>query len=120
MSLLFLICSLTSTSAQNKKVVILDSLQSKKIIIQLEQGDFARAELTIYKRMDTLSQKRIEVLKTANFSLLDAFNEKQLEVDKYKEAVKVQDKIIQKEKNKKNFYKISTIVSIVALLFFIN
>ncbi len=115
MSILFLICSITLMSAQNKKVVILDSIQSNKIITQLIQGDFAKAELKNYKKMDTISKERIKVLKNANLNLLKAFEEKDLEASKYKDAVSIQEKIIKKEKNKKNFYKATSFVAIIIL-----
>lgn len=105
------------TSAQSKKVVILDSVQSVKIINQLIQGDLAKAELKIYKKMDSTSIQRIKTLKEANFNLLKAFDEKALEADKYKKAVDLQEKTIKREESKKNFYKIASIVSTSALLF---
>ena len=111
-SILFLICSSISTNAQNKKVVILDSLQSKKIINQLIQGDVAKAENKIYRQMDSVLNHRIKTLYLANESLIKAFDEKQLEVNQYKDAVKNQEKIISKENNKKNFYKITSVVGL--------
>lgn len=107
------------TSAQNKKVVILDSIQANKIINQLVQGDIAKAELKISKQMDSLSKKRIETLKTANFNLLKAYDEKVLESSELKKSIESQAKIIRKEKNKKNFYKIVSIATTSALLFLI-
>jgi hypothetical protein len=106
-------------SAQNKKVVILDSLQSKKIITQLVQGDYARAELKIYKKMDSVSTERIKVLVRSNFNLLKAFEEKQLELDNYKLAFDNQEKIIRREKNKKSFYKITSFVGLGVIGFLI-
>ncbi len=114
-SILFLICNSTLTSAQNKKVVVLDSVQSVKIINQLVQGDFAKAELKNYKKSDSISIQRIKSLKEANFNLLKAFEEKQAEADKYKKAIEIQEKAIRREKNKKNFYKITSIVAVSAL-----
>lgn len=114
---MFLICSVILTSAQSKKVVILDSIQSNKIITQLVSGDFAKAELKIYKQLDTVSQDRIQTLQSANNSLLKAFDEKQSEVDQFKIAVEKQEKIIKKEKNKKNFYKITTLAGIIGSVF---
>lgn len=104
-SILLVICSSISTNAQNKKVVILDSLQSKKIITQLIQGDVAKAENKIYRQMDSVLNDRIKTLYLANENLLKAFDEKQSEVNQYKESVKLQQKVIQKEKNKKNIWK---------------
>ncbi len=112
MSILFLICSSTLMSAQNKKVVILDSIQSVKIITQLVQGDFAKAELKNYKKSDSISVQRIKSLKEANFNLLKAFEEKQAEADKYKKVIESQEKVIRREKNKKDFYKITSLVAI--------
>jgi hypothetical protein len=99
------ICSSISTNAQNKKVVILDSLQSKKIITQLIQGNVAKAENKIYRQMDSVLNDRIKTLYLANENLLKAFDEKQSEVNQYKESVKLQQKVIKKEKNKKNIWK---------------
>ena len=104
-SILLVICSSISTNAQNKKVVILDSLQSKKIITQLIQGDVAKAENKIYRQMDSVLNDRIKTLYLANENLLKAFDEKQSEVNQYKESVKLQQKVIKKEKNKKNIWK---------------
>jgi len=95
-------------NAQNKKVVILDSIQANKIINQLVQGDISKAELKIFKQMDSVSKKRIETLKSANFNLLKAYDERVLETSELKNAIEIQSKIIRKEKNKKNFYKIAT------------
>ena len=117
-SILFLICSITLTNAQNKKVVILDSIQANKIINQLIQGDIAKSELKIYKELDSLCVKRIKTLKTANFNLEKAYDERVLESDELKKSIQIQDKIIRKEKNKKNFYKIASII--LAVLFVIK
>ena len=87
------------------KVVILDSIQANKIINQLVQGDIAKAELKIFKQMDTLSKKRIETLKTANFNLLKAYDERVLESAELKKSIESQAEIIHKEKNKKTFIR---------------
>lgn len=103
-------------SAQpSKKVVILDSIQAKKIINQLVQGDIAKAENKILKQMDSVSQKRIDKLKDANFNLVKAYDQKVSESLELKNAIEVQNKIINKEKNKKNFYKITTYLSLTSL-----
>lgn len=60
--------------------------------------------------MDSLSKNRIETLKTANFNLLKSYNEKTLESYDLKKSIALKDKIIHKEKNKKSFYKIATII----------
>jgi len=104
-SILFLICSLTSTSAQNKKVVILDSIQAKKIINQLIQGDVAKAELKIFKQMDSVSKSRISTLRQASKLLEIAYSEKESEANSLKTVIEMNEKIIRREKNKKNFYK---------------
>lgn len=101
------------------KVVILDSIQANKIINQLVQGDIAKAELKIFKQMDTLSKKRIETLKTANFNLLKAYDERVLESAELKKSIESQAEIIHKEKNKKNFYKIASIAFASVLAFLI-
>jgi hypothetical protein len=92
-------------SAQNKKVVILDSIQANKIINQLVKGDVARAQIKIYKQMDSVSQLRIKTLKIGNDNLLKAFNEKQLEAENYQKALK-------RQKRKSTFYKVTTIVGV--------
>jgi len=92
-----------------KTVVILNSGQSKEIISQLEECDKL-------KQLESISQERIFILKDANSNLLKAFDEKQKEVNKYKEAVTLQEKVIKREKNKKTFYQISTIALILFVL----
>lgn len=107
-----MICSTTLISAQNKKVVILDSIQAKKIISQLIQGDAAKAENKILKQADSVSQKRILTLKEASKQLEKAFLKKELEAVSLRKDIDVKDKIIKREKAKKNFWKITGIVSI--------
>jgi hypothetical protein len=117
-SIAFLICNFTLTIAQSK-VVILDSIQAKKIILQLEKGDLAIKENIVWSKLDTTSQMRISNLQLANDNLLKAFDEKQKETNQYKDAVKIQEKIIKKESNKKNFYKITTLVLLVSTILLI-
>lgn len=112
MLILFLICSSTSMSAQSKKAVILDSVQAKKIITQLIQGDAAKAENKLLKQADSISQKRILTLKEASKQLEKAFLEKELEAISLRKDIDVKDKIIKREKTKKSFWKITGIVGI--------
>ena len=112
MLILFLICSTISMSAQSKKAVILDSVQAKKIITQLIQGDVAKAENKLLKQADSISQKRILTLKEASKQLEKAFLEKELEAISLRKDIDVKDKIIKREKAKKSFWKITGIVGI--------
>ena len=112
MLILFLICSSISMSAQSKKAVILDSVQAKKIITQLIQGDVAKAENKLLKQADSISQKRILTLKEASKQLEKAFLEKELEAISLRKDIDVKDKIIKREKAKKSFWKITGIVGI--------
>jgi hypothetical protein len=91
-----------------QKVVILDSIKAVAIGKQLIQGDVARAENKIFRQMDSVSKSRISTLKESIKYLNMAYDEKQLEANQYKDAVKNQEKIIRKEKSKKNFYKITS------------
>ena len=112
MLILFLICSSISMSAQSKKAVILDSVQAKKIITQLIQGDVAKAENKLLKQADSISRKRILTLKEASKQLEKAFLEKELEAISLRKDIDVKDKIIKREKAKKSFWKITGIVGI--------
>ena len=112
MLILFLICSSISMSAQSKKAVILDSIQAKKIITQLIQGDVAKAENKLLKQADSISQKRILTLKEASKQLEKAYLEKELEAVSLRKDIDVKDKIIKREKAKKSFWKITGIVGI--------
>jgi hypothetical protein len=99
-------------SAQSKKAVILDSVQAKKIITQLIQGDVAKAENKLLKQADSISQKRILTLKEASKQLEKAFLEKELEAISLRKDIDVKDKIIKRENAKKSFWKITGIVGI--------
>ena len=112
MLILFLICNGISMSAQSKKAVILDSVQAKKIITQLIQGDVAKAENKLLKQADSISQKRILTLKEASKQLEKAYLEKELESISLRKDIDVKDKIIKREKAKKSFWKITGIVGI--------
>ena len=112
MLILFLICNGISMSAQSKKAVILDSVQAKKIITQLIQGDVAKAENKLLKQADSISQKRIFTLKEASKQLEKAYLEKELESISLRKDIDVKDKIIKREKAKKSFWKITGIVGI--------
>jgi hypothetical protein len=107
-------------SAQpSKKVVILDSVQAKKIINQLVAGDVAKAELKIFKQMDSVSQKRILTLKEASKMLEKAYSEKEKEVGSLKSVIESKDKIINRERNKKQFWKITGIVGVSTSIFLV-
>lgn len=107
-------------SAQpSKKVVILDSIQAKKIINQLVQGDIAKAENKILKQMDSVSQKRIFTLKEASKMLEKAYSEKEKEVGSLKTVIESKDKIINRERNKKQFWKITGIVGVSTSIFLV-
>lgn len=112
MLILFLICSSISMSAQSKKAVILDSIQAKKIITQLIQGDVAKEENKLLKQADCISRKRILTLKEASKQLEKAFLEKELEAISLRKDIDVKDKIITREKAKKSFWKITGIIGI--------
>jgi len=99
-------------SAQSKKAVILDSIQAKKIITQLIQGDVAKAENKLLKQADSISRKRILTLKEASKQLEKAFLEKELEAISLRKDIDVKDKIIKREKAKKSFWKITGIIGI--------
>ena len=87
-------------------------MQSKKIITQLIQGDVAKAELKIYKGLDSISQKRIKIFQEANASLLSAYNEKELQVSEINKIVALQAKYIKRESRKKNFFKFTTLLGL--------
>jgi hypothetical protein len=106
-------------SAQSKKAVILDSVQAKKIITQLIQGDVAKAENKLFKQADSISQKRILTLKEASKMLEKAYSEKEKEVGSLKSVIESKDKIINRERNKKQFWKITGIVGVSTSIFLV-
>lgn len=110
-SIAFLICSAISMNAQ-EKVVILDSIQSAKIITQLINGDACKAELKIVKNLLKNEEERTSLLKEQNQLLLNAYKEKDKESLALSEIIFNDEKIIKKEKNKKTFWKYIGIVSL--------
>lgn len=106
----FLICSITSMSAQapqSKKVVILDSLQAKTIIKQLVDGDVAKAENKTLKEMDNLTQIRLSELKASNVNLLKAYQEKQKEADELNKSISDKNDSLTKQKNKTTVFGVA-------------
>lgn len=91
------------TSAQ-KKVVILDSIQSVKIIKDLVSGDVCRAELKVSDSIISVIKKRLEVQASANDTLMLAYKAKEQEVDALNEIVSNTEKIVRRERRKKNIW----------------
>jgi hypothetical protein len=116
--ILLAICSTFLTSAQNK-VVILDSIQAKKIITELVRYDGCRAELKIFKQMDSISKSRISTLKASIKYLNLAYEEKEAEALELKKAIDLQSKVIRRERNKTTFYKITSFIGLGAIGYFI-
>jgi len=92
--------------------VILDSIQSVKIITQLINGDACKAELKIVKNLLKNEEERTSLLKEQNQLLLNAYKEKDKESLALSEIIFNDEKIIKKEKNKKTFWKYIGIVSL--------
>jgi hypothetical protein len=100
-------------SAQ-KKVVILDSIQANKIITELVQKDFLTLEVKTLIKMDSLSRDRILILKQSNKELLNAYNQKNLQINNLNLVIENNVKAIAKEKSKNKFLKIVSISSLAA------
>lgn len=90
-------------SAQ-KKVVILDSVQSVKIIKDLVSGDVCRSELKVSDSIISVIKKRLELQVAANDTLMLAYKTKQQEVDALNDIVSKTEKIARREKRKKNIW----------------
>lgn len=92
--------------------MILDSVQSVKIITQLINGDACKAELKIVTKLLKNEEQRTSLLKEQNQLLLKAYEEKDKENMSLSEIIFNDEKIIKKEKNKKTFWKYIGIVSL--------
>jgi len=102
-----------------KKAVILDSLQAKKIINQLIAGDVAKAENKLLTKMDSINRSRIKTLDSANKDLFKAYQDKANEVIDVYKSNQDKDKIISKQKNVNNFLKgfgLSSIITTIVVL----
>lgn len=75
-------------------------------------GDVAKAENKILKQMDSVSKTRIKSLKESIKYLNLAYDEKEAEAKALKSAIDLNQKIINRERNKKQFWKITGIVGI--------
>ena len=117
--ILLAVCSLIlqTVTAQNK-VVILDSITANKVIKDLIRYDVSVQLLKNCNQRDSISQIRIKSFLSANTSLLSAYNEKVAQSTEQSKIIDLKNKIIGKEVNKKNFWKITTYLS-VALSFYI-
>ena len=103
--------TLQTVTAQNK-VVILDSVTANKVIKDLIRYDVCTQLLNNCNKRDSISQIRIKTFQKANTSLLSAYNEKVAQSTEQGKTIDLKDKIISKEVNKKNFWKITTYLSI--------
>lgn len=110
-SILFLICSLTLTSAQ-EKVVILDSIQSNKIINELTHYDFLKfndsiqkIDLERFKKLDSISQARILNLKESASKLEKAYSKKESETNDLNGIIINWEKIYKRTNTTKAIYK---------------
>ena len=109
--------TLQTVTAQNK-VVILDSVTAGKVIKDLIRYDIAKQLLNNCNKRDSISQIRIKTFQKTNTSLLSAYNEKVSQSTEQDKTIDLKDKIISKEVNKKNFWKITTYLS-VGLAFYV-
>ena len=103
--------TLQTVTAQNK-VVILDSVTAGKVIKDLIRYDIAKQLLNNCNKRDSISQIRIKTFQKTNTSLLSAYNEKVSQSTEQDKTIDLKDKIISKEVNKKNFWKITTYLSV--------
>ena len=111
--ILLAISSLTlQTVTGQNKVVILDSITANKVIKDLIRYDVSKQLLNNCNQRDSISQIRIKSFLSANTSLLTAYNEKVAQSTEQSKTIDLKDKIIGKEVNKKNFWKITTYLSV--------
>lgn len=96
-----------------QKVVILDSIQAKKIIKELIEKDALKSENSLLLKMDSISRSRIQVLKLSNDKLLLAYNEKEGQVLSLNKVIDNDKKIIAKEKSKNKFLKVVSLLSLI-------
>jgi len=98
-------------SAQ-EKVVVLDSVQAKIIVLQLIERDFLVNEVFVLKKMDSISSKRIANLELSNKSLMEAYKSKENQLNLIAAASKNKDVIIKKTQSKNKFYKFVSLLSV--------
>ena len=111
--ILLVLCSLTlQTATAQSKVVILDSITANKVINDLVRYDVSKQLLKNCEQRDSISQMRIKSFQKANVSLLRAYNEKVGQSNEQTKIIDLKGKIISKERNKKNFWKITTYLSV--------
>ena len=111
--ILLVVCSLTlQTVTAQSKVVVLDSITANKVINDLVRYDVSVRLLDNCNKRDSISQIRIKTFQKANTSLLSAYNEKAAQSTEQDKTIALKDKIISKEVNKKNFWKITTYLSV--------
>ena len=111
--ILLVVCNLTlQTATAQSKVVILDSITANKVIKDLVRYDVTKQLLSNCNQRDSISQMRIKTFQKANTSLLRAFNEKNTQSREQTKIIDLKDRIISKEVNKKNFWKITTYLSV--------
>ena len=111
--ILLVVCNLTlQTATAQSKAVILDSITANKVIKDLVRYDVTKQLLSNCNQRDSISQMRIKTFQKANVSLLRAFNEKKTQSQEQTKIIDLKDKIISKEVNKKNFWKITTYLSV--------
>jgi len=99
------------TSAQ-EKVVILDSIQSNKVINELEHYDFLKftdsiqkIDLERFKKLDSISQVRILNLKDSASKLEKAYSLKESETDDLNGIIINWEKIYKRTNTTKAIYK---------------
>ena len=92
--------------------MILDSIKAKIIIHQLIERDFLVEEVFVLKKMDSVSQSRIAILKKSNSTLMEAYNSKEKELMLVESASKNKDRIIKKEQSKNKFLKFVSLLSV--------
>ena len=96
-----------------EKVVILDSLQAKKIIRELIEKDALKSDNAVLIKMDSISKSRIQALRLSNDKLLLAYNEKENQVLTLNKVIENDKKIIAKEKSKNKFLKVVSLLSLI-------
>jgi len=111
MLILFLICKPTTITAQNK-VVVLDSVQAKKIIIELTDYDLCKEQRQLYEskikeylNLDRVQNERMKELNNSYNSLLTAFNYKVEQTTILEQINSNNARIIKKETRKRRFWQ---------------
>jgi hypothetical protein len=95
-----------------EKVVILDSVQSVKIINELVKKDYCFEQLKFTKELLKNEEARVLLLKKQNETILNAYNEKEKEALSLSQIIINDQKIIKKEKRRKSFWKYIGIASL--------